>query len=65
MVAPLGGVGVGDLGAPTMNIKNIDDTPLESVGTRDLGAPTINEKRQWQAPCEVPELEIQECPPSM
>jgi hypothetical protein len=38
--------------------------PLTDVD-KDPGAPTINVKKcQWRGPWEVPELEIQECPPS-
>jgi hypothetical protein len=40
-------------------------SPLGGVRAVDPGASTINaKKRQQRTPCEVPELEIQECPPS-
>jgi hypothetical protein len=42
MAGPLGG-GDGGPGAPTINVKNIDDDPLGD-GAGDLGAPTINAK---------------------
>jgi hypothetical protein len=39
MMAPLGGA-VRDSGAPTINVKNIDDGPLGG-DAEDSGAPTI------------------------
>jgi hypothetical protein len=49
----------GYIGAPTINIKNVDGGPLGDARAGDSGAPTINvKKRRWWAPWEVPELEI-------
>jgi hypothetical protein len=61
---PLGGAD-GDPGAATINVKNVNGGPLGGAGAGDSGALTINAKKhRWQAPWEVPELEIWERPPS-
>jgi hypothetical protein len=55
----------GDLRAPTINIKNIDDGPLRGVGAGDLRASTINDKKcRWRASWEASEMEIRDRPPS-
>jgi hypothetical protein len=44
---------------PPSTLISVNDGPLGVAGARDPGAPTINvKKRRWQAPWEVPELEI-------
>jgi hypothetical protein len=60
-----GGPPNGDLGAPTINVKTSMIAPLGGARAVDPRVPTINAKkhRRW-APWEVPELEIQERPPS-
>jgi hypothetical protein len=66
MAGPVGGVGAVDPGATIINAKNIDVMPpLGGAGVVDPGAPTMNvNERRLRAPCEVPELEIRERPPS-
>jgi hypothetical protein len=55
----------GDLGASTINIKNVDGGPLGGAGAGDPRASTINaKKRRWWVPWEVPELEMRERPSS-
>jgi hypothetical protein len=68
MTGPLAGAD-GDLGAPTINVKNVNGSPTAPLGgarAGDPGASTINAKKyQWWAPWEMSELDIREHPPSM
>jgi hypothetical protein len=48
MAGPLGGAGAGDLGAPTINVRNVDGGLPGGAGAGDPGAPTINAKKRRQ-----------------
>jgi hypothetical protein len=65
----MGGVGVEDLGAPTINVrkrKTSTVNPLGGAGAEDPGASTTNtKKRRRRPPWEALEIEIWERPPSM
>jgi hypothetical protein len=62
-MTPLGD-DAGDLGAPTINAKNVDSKPPERRYQILGSAHHQRKKRQWWGPWEAMP-KIQECPPSM
>jgi hypothetical protein len=63
-VDPQGGAKAGDSGAPTINIRNVDDGPQEVPELKIRERPPSTLRNIDSGPREVPGLKIWERPPS-